>query len=145
MTNEKYPRNDIWERKPYEALIADGSLTTFFRPGDRVTQTNEKIFKNGETLTMRILEKPGCEERGFVPIFDSNHFRHIKVVEIYRKNIEKLTAQDFKGSSPDVQNITQLRYNLGITYNRPIDSKTFNEVTVIKVEYLDNRFQDTTD
>jgi len=139
MNKQSYPRNDLWERKPYESLIAEGSLTTFFRPGDRVNQTNEKYFMLGETLTIRILEKPGDEERGFVPILN-NHFRKARVVEIYKKNIEDLTQGDFEGSSPDVQNILQLKYNLGITYHKPIDS--FKEITRVKVEYLDSGFQD---
>lgn len=135
----EYPRDDLWERKPYEPLIADGSLTTFYRPGDRVNQNNKKHFRTGETLTIRILEKPGDEERRLVPLFNG-HFRKARVVKIYKKNIENLTEEDFEGSSPDVQNILQLRYNLGITYNRPIDS--FEEITVVKVKYLDKGFED---
>jgi hypothetical protein len=135
----EYPRDDLWERKPYESLIADGSLTTFFRPGDRVNQNNKKHFKKGETLTIRILEKPGDEERGLVPVLNG-HIRKARVADIYKKNIENLTSEDFKGSSPDVQDVLQLRYNLGITYNRPVE--LFKEITVVKVEYLDKGFED---
>ena len=133
MSNGKYPRNELWVRKPYERLVMNGSLITFFRPGDRITPTNKKYFIAGEVLTIRFLDKPGDEERGFVPVLNGN-FRKAKVVDICKKSIDDFCESDFKGSSPDVQNIMQLKYNLGITYNKPIDE--IKEVTKIKIEYL---------
>tara|TARA_Y100000310_G_scaffold340441_1_gene436265 strand:- start:227 stop:628 length:402 start_codon:yes stop_codon:yes gene_type:complete len=133
MSNEKYPRNELWVRKTYEALVMNGSLTTFFRPGDRVTPT-EKYFIEGEVLTLKFLEKPGDEARGFVPIINGNS-KKARVVSLNKKNIEDFVDEDFEGSSPDVKNTTQLKYNLGIIYNKPIDE--IKEVTRINVEYVE--------
>jgi len=131
----KYPRNEIWVRKVYEELILNGKLTTLFRPGDRIGDNKKtKYFNKGEGVIVRVLEKPGDEERNIEPEF-SPLIRKARIKEMKKVDLSSLLREDFEDSYPNVTNQDTLRYNLGLTYNKRPDS--FSRVTKIKIKYLD--------
>lgn len=127
------PRHEIAFRKRYETLVLDRSLTVVFRPGNRI-YPNRRGYKPGEIITARIIEKPGCDERRLAPLFNDHRARVI-VSSIEVMSIASLTAMDFEGSSPDVQDICSLQFHLKSIYGYTIDPFD-GEVTRIKLEYI---------
>lgn len=130
----KYPRNEIWIRKVYEDLVKEEKLKVMFRPGERICDgKKEKCFHPGEEVLLRVLERPGDSERNIEPQFTGT-VRKAKIKEMKEIKIEELTEKDFEGSSPDVQNIEQLKYHFGLVYN--LSLVEIEKVTKIEIEYL---------
>ena len=127
------PRDEMAFRKTYEALIIEQQLTTVFRPGNRL-YPNYRGYKHQEVIIARIIEKPGCDEREIAPVF-SDFKIPIEISDIRTFDIFDLTSADFRGSSPDVQNLDQLLTHLEEIYDRPISSYE-NTVTRIQIKYL---------
>ncbi len=129
-----FPRDELWFRKVYENLVEKGEITTIFRPGDRICgDLRKKCFVPGETLTLRVLEKPGDGDRKIKPVF-SHTVREVRVTNMDVVNIDELKEEDFEGSYPNVHTSEDLSYHLGLIYNKNPDS--FDKVTKIQIEYL---------
>ena len=130
----KYPRAEIWFRKAYEELVEKQEITTIFRPGDRICGGSKtKCFYPAEQLTVRVLEKPGDDERNIEPLFTKT-VKKVKIVEIKTLNINDLSKEDFVNTFPDVKTPEGLRYHLGLIYDKSPSS--FEIVTKIKIKYL---------
>ena len=121
-------------RKNYETLVIQRQLTTVFRPGNRL-YPNFRGYKPREIITARIIEKPGDDERQIAPIFNEIRIP-VLIAEIHALNIHDLTPSHFAGSSPDVQNISDLISHLEYIYGTPITAYN-NQVTRIHFKYLD--------
>ncbi len=131
----KYPRNEIWFKKVYQEDIKKEAINIIYRPEDRICNgKNEKCFKPGEELILRVLEKSGDDKRGIKPEFVEGLIKRVRVKRMKKISIDDLTNEDFVGSYPDVHNNEQLRYHLGKIYNQ-IPSY-FKTVTKIEIEYL---------
>lgn len=128
-------RDEMAFRIIYLELLRKKELTTVFRPGNRIFPNN-RGYKPGEIVTVRVIEVLGNDELEIAPRFIEEKFK-IQIEAIDVVNIEALTNPDFIGSSPDVQNVMQLKYHLGLIYNKPINAFDNSEVTRIYFKYLD--------
>lgn len=133
----RFPREELWVRKAYEGLVRSEKLKVVFRPDDRRSNgNNHKYFHEGEKVTLRVLDKPGDEQRGIHPEF-SGLTKIVRIKSISLHKIDELSAPDFCGSSPDVQSQEQLRYHLGLIYNKlPGD---FVDTTKLEIEYTNQK------
>ncbi|WP_372371436.1 hypothetical protein [Candidatus Uabimicrobium sp. HlEnr_7] len=122
-------------RKQYENLVLKRELTTIFRPGNRVFP-NWRGYKQGEVVTLRVIEKVGDDTKQIPPTFNNIKLK-IKISDIQVQNIEKLTENDFVGSSEDVQDVLSLKKHLGHIYSKPISYYNEQLVTKIKITYLE--------
>jgi len=109
------PRDEMAFRKVYERFVLDESLTTVFRPGDRV-YPSFRGYKEGEYVTARIIEVPGSDELRIPPTFNGRRKR-IRIDSIDVRVLGEFTPQDFEGSSPDVQDRLSLKYHLALIYD----------------------------
>lgn len=120
-------------RRPYQPLLAAKTLTVVFRPGDR-RYPAWRGYAEGETITARVIAKPGSDARGIPPTF--NRFRaHIRIEDVAVSPVASLAPADFAGSSPDVQDVASLRAHLLGIYGRPIESYG-DIVTRIRFTYV---------
>ena len=124
----KPPRDEIWFRKIYSDLIMARKITTIFRPGVRLCNSN-KGFCNGETLRIKVIDKVGADWADLhgqtLPDFELK----VRVLDTKVCPIGSLTEADFQGSSPDIFNIVSLTYHLGAVYN--LAPAELNEKTLI--------------
>lgn len=126
-------RDEMAFRKTYEPYVFNRELTTVFRPGNRL-YPNYRGYKPLEVVIARIIEKPGCDIQNIPPTF--SHFKApIRISDIRTIEIDALTPSDFNGSSPDVQNVTDLLEHLEFIYEQPIEVFD-NTVTRIQIQYL---------
>ena len=126
-------RDEMAFRKRYEALVVNKQLTTVFRPGNRIFP-RFRGYKLDEIVTARIIEQPGSDEAKRPPLFNDIKIP-IQIKEIKVLNVDELTGEDFKGSSPDVQTPAQLSAHLISIYSQPIHH--FGDcVTKIEFVYL---------
>ncbi len=128
-------RDEMFFRMVYLELLKNKKLRTVFRPGNRL-YPNPKGYQIGEIVTARVIEVPGNDSSEVIPKFTKDRFR-IRISDIAIKPIEKLVEEDFDGSSPDVTNILQLKYHLGLIYNQPAGAFDNQEVTRINFYYID--------
>jgi hypothetical protein len=127
------PRDEMAFRKQYQPLLEARTLTTVFRPGDR-RYPAWRGYAEGETVTARVIERPGCDVRGVAPVF--NGFRALLAIrEVVLRPVEALEAGDFEGSSPDVQDKLSLLAHLVAIYARPIGAYG-GVVTRIRFDYV---------
>jgi hypothetical protein len=127
-----FPRDEIWIRNVYEPEVMSGSLTRIFKPYNRI-YPNNKGFKLGEEVKVRIVDVPGNDVTNCRPLVRED-YRRATIENLVVTNIEKLKPKDFKGSSKDVYDITSLRYNLGLIYgNIP---EAFDVITIIDIKYI---------
>ena len=130
------PRDEMAFRRRYEPLLFARTLTTVFRPGDR-RWPNWRGYRQGEIVTARVIARPGSDALGIPPEFTSTRIR-IEIVDIKVFSPEALTAGDFVGSSPDVQDPGSLLTHLLGIYGRPL-SDFGDVVTRIQFAYRDHR------
>ena len=128
------PRDEIAFRKDYEKLVVAGSLTTIFRPGNRIFP-NYRGYKLAEVVTARIIEKPGSDVEEIPPLFNDIKIR-VSIEDIEAVNVYALQPDAFSGSSPDVQNVKDLLQHLEHIYREPI-SAFDNVITRISLRYLE--------
>lgn len=128
------PRDEMAFRRQYEPMLFARTLTTVFRPGDRLWP-NWRGYRPREIVTARVIARPGSDALGIPPEFTSTRTR-IQIVDIEVLLPEALTADDFIGSSPDVQDAASLRVHLLGIYGRPL-SAYGDVVTRIQFAYLD--------
>jgi hypothetical protein len=126
-----FPRDEIWMRKVYEPEVFNGSLTRIFKPENRL-HPNPKGFRLKENIKIRIVETPGNDTTGSMPVVSQN-YRKATIENIIVTDIKNLRPKDFKGASRDITDITGLRYNLGLIYDRVPES--FNTITIIDIRY----------
>jgi len=126
-------RDEMAFRIVYLELLRKKELTTVFRPGNRIYPSH-RGYTVGEKITARVIEIPGDDGSLIAPKFLDEVFP-IQITEIVICDISKLAEKDFEGSSPDVKNKEQLRYHLGLIYNKPVNY--FREVSKISFKYLD--------
>jgi hypothetical protein len=127
------PRDEMAFRANYRPLLLNRALTTVFRPGDRV-YPNWRGYCEGETVTARIIRRPGSDELGVPPEFDDVRIP-IRIRTISVTPIDALGRDAFHGSSPDVHDRTSLAAHLRHIYGRPV-SAFGNLVTRIVFSYL---------
>ena len=130
------PRNEIAFRKEYENGVLLNTLTTVFRPGNRM-YPNWRGYKLGEVVTARIIEKCGCDEKEIPPLFN-DHKVKVQISGIETVNIEELQDEDFLGSSDDVHDVESLKEHLAYIYGKPI-SDYDNKITRINLAYISDR------
>ena len=107
---------ELWFRMPYRGLIAEGAFTAAVRPGDR-RAPQPKGTEEGALAAVRILEKPGDEETGSVPVFN-DLLRKARIDRIVVKQISELHPEDLARCSPDSMSLEAVMCHLGLIYNR---------------------------
>jgi hypothetical protein len=128
------PRDEMAFRRRYEPLLFARTLTTVFRPGNRLWP-NWRGYRLNEIVTARVIARPGSDALGIPPEFTAMRTR-IEIVDIRVLPPEALTAEDFVGSSPDVHDVASLRIHLLGIYGRPL-SAFGDVVTRIQFAYRD--------
>jgi hypothetical protein len=128
------PRDEMAFRRRYEPLLFARTLTTVFRPGNRLWP-NWRGYRLNEIVTARVIARPGSDALGIPPEFTTTRTR-IEIVDIRVLPPEALTAEDFVGSSPDVHDVASLRIHLLGIYGRPL-SAFGDVVTRIQFAYRD--------
>ncbi len=133
MSKLKLPRSEIAFRKEYKELMQQKFLTTVFRPGNRVFPS-WRGYALGEVVTARIIEKPGNDLLHIPPTFnDVKILLRIKSLEI--KSLSELMLEDFVGSSPDVQSVSDLKNHLERIYKK-LPEEYDETITRIEFEYV---------
>ncbi len=89
----------------------------------------------GEVVAARVIARPGSDALGMPPEFTSSRIM-IRIADIKVLAPGALTAEDFLGSSPDVQDSGSLQSHLAGIYGRPL-SEFGDIVTRIRFDYLD--------
>ncbi len=112
------PRDEMAFRKRYRDLLLRRTLTTVFRPGDRI-YPRWRGYSLGEIVTARIIDRPGSDELGVPPQFDDLRVA-IRIVDLKVCPIEILSRDAFAGSSPDVFDRHSLATHLQEIYARPL-------------------------
>ena len=125
------PRTHLWFRKQYYPYVEDGTLTTIFRPGDR-SPPHPKHLMSGEIVTLKIIEKPGNEEKQICPVLWPQEWK-ARVLHRDVHHIDNLLESYFIGSSPDVKSKEQLRQHLSSIYGK--EPYEFDIVTRIILRY----------
>lgn len=128
------PRDEMAFRRRYQPMLFARTLTTVFRPGDRLWP-NWRGYRRGEIVTARVIARPGSDALGIPPEFTSTRIS-IGIVDIKVLAPEALTADDFRGSSPDVYDRASLLAHLIGIYGRPL-SAFGDVVTRIQFDYRD--------
>lgn len=128
------PRDEMAFRKRYQRLLMDHTITTVFRPGNRV-YPNRRGYIPGETVTARVIELCGSDKFGVPPLFNETRIP-IQIASVTVKNIDEIEPDDFAGSSPDVFDRESLEEHLAGIYNKPIEEFE-NAVTRIEFKYVD--------
>lgn len=127
------PREEMAFRKQYEELVTERLLTTVFRPGNRV-YPKWRGYKQGEIVTVRVIEKQGSDEKGIPPVFNPIKIP-VRIKGILVKDIDTLDQHDFSGSSPDVCDVQSLKKHLHYIYGKYTEH--FNQqITKINLEYV---------
>lgn len=128
------PRDEMAFRKQYQRLLLQRRITTVFRPGDRVFPA-WRGYAPGETITARVIERPGSDALGVAPVFNRVRLA-IRIEDVCLRPVHALAPEDFAGSSPDVADTLSLVRHLTAIYRRPIAA--FGDViTRIRFAYLD--------
>ncbi len=117
-------------------LIKDHKITTIFRPGVRLCNSN-KGFCNGEVLRIKVIDKVGADWADLhgqtLPDFEFK----VQVLDTKVCSIKSLTNEDFQGSSPDISDISSLIYHLGAVYNlSPMELNGETMITKTTFTYL---------
>jgi hypothetical protein len=128
------PRDEMAFRRRYEPLLFARTLTTVFRPGNRLWP-NWRGYRLNEIVTARVIARPGSDALGIPPEFTATRTR-IEIVDIRVLPPEGLRTEDFVGSSPDVHDVASLRIHLLGIYGRPL-SAFGDVVTRIQFAYRD--------
>jgi hypothetical protein len=128
------PRDEMAFRRRYEPMLFARTLTTVFRPGNRLWP-NWRGYRRNEIVAARVIARPGSDALGIPPEFTSTRTM-IEIVEIKVLAPEALTADDFLGSSPDVHDAESLLVHLLGIYGRPL-SAFGDVVTRIQFAYVD--------
>lgn len=116
MKRLELPRDEIAFRKEYSKLVESKSLTTVFRPGNRIFP-NWRGYKPGEKLTARIISIVGDDSTFTPPVFTD--FKECVIVkEIKLVSLSNLSDIDFIGSSDDIKNRSELISHLKQIYGK---------------------------
>jgi hypothetical protein len=126
------PRDEMAFRKRYESLLLMGRITTVFRPGNRVFPM-WRGYKRGETITARVIERPGCDVAGYPPVFNDVQIS-ITIADIEVLPVAALRPHHFVGSSPDVVDVPSLEAHLFEIYGEPLSAYD-NLLTRIALQY----------
>jgi hypothetical protein len=127
------PRDEMAFRSRYREMLLARTLTTVFRPGDRV-YPNWRGYSEGEIVTARIIRNPGSDELGVPPEFDDLRIP-IRIRALKVLSVDALDRDAFAGSSADVHDRVSLVAHLRHIYGRPL-SAFGNQVTRIAFAYL---------
>ncbi|MFT7127422.1 MAG: hypothetical protein ACI9HX_001099 [Pseudoalteromonas tetraodonis] len=128
------PRNEMAFRADYEDLVSRQSLTTVFRPGNRVFPS-WRGYKLGEIISGRIIERCGCDIQKMAPLFKGSK-TPLRIAKIEVIRVAELSAEDFAGSSWDVTDLESLDLHICKIYSKPL-SEYDNMVTRISLDYLE--------
>src|SRR5262249_7571998 len=123
------PRNEMAFRRRYQGLLLAREITTVFRPGNRI-YPNWRGYLAGETVIARVIERPGSDKLGIPPRFNALCVP-IRITALAVKPVDSLTGEDFRGSSPDVNDVPGLIAHLAGIYGQPVA----REVTRIRFDY----------
>jgi hypothetical protein len=124
---------ELWWRFPYKNDLRERKVTLAIRPGDR-RRPKSKGVSEGETIRNRVLAKPGNEDKGELPIFDS-YSNYAKVCKIKVLPWSELCDADLKGATLDCLTKDAVWHNLGLTYNREMTNNDL--VSLIEFEYVE--------
>lgn len=131
------PRDEIAFRKEYQGLVLERTITTVFRPGNRI-YPNRRGYRVNEIVTARIIDRVGSDELMIPPVFNE-HRAKVRIAALLVTTIDWLRPEHFEGSSPDIFDIQSLEEHLKYIYRRPIEAFD-RKVTRIELDYLDERF-----
>jgi hypothetical protein len=130
------PRDEIAFRKEYQGLVLERTITTVFRPGNRI-YPNRRGYRVNEIVTARIIDRVGSDELQIPPLFNEHRVK-VRIASLLVTTIDWLRPEDFHGSSPDIFDIPSLEEHLKYIYRRPIEAFD-RKVTRIELDYLDGR------
>jgi len=133
MSRLELPRNEMAFRKRYEHPVFDETLTTVFRPGNRMFP-NWRGYKKEEQITARIIEKVGNDAKFIPPVFTKNK-KQVKIKNIEVIDINNLNKKDFIYSCPNVKTSDDLKKQFVWVYNKEPEEYN-NIVTKIELEYI---------
>ena len=137
-TEEKLNLNPHWVafRKIYADLLKDRKITVIFRPEKRLCG-DFRGYCEGQIVNVGVIEKVGADWGKLPPQFLDESFGKIRIEKMEAKRIGNLKKEDFIGSSPDVFDVTSLKYHLGLIYNlAPRQLTDDSLVTIIKFSYV---------
>lgn len=120
---------ELWFRAAFKSALQRGEITTAIRPGDR-RYPSPKGTRAGELVRIRILSKPGDEQKGTMPEFDSfESLARIKRIEV--KRLGELKKSELEKCLPNCQDKEKARHELGLIYN-----KEFNDNDIVSIIYF---------
>ncbi|QQG46318.1 MAG: hypothetical protein HYY55_00515 [Candidatus Niyogibacteria bacterium] len=123
---------ELWFRAQYKERIKNRTLRVALRPGTRI-YPEPKGAQEGEIATVRIIIRPGQEDKGIQPIFDDFQ-QKVRIQKIIVKKIEKLTTRDLQFCLPDCQDKNSAKKQLEWIYQKPFQDD--DVVSLIYFEYL---------
>ena len=137
-TEEKLSLDPNWVafRKIYADLLKEHKITVIFRPEKRLCG-DFRGYCEGQVVNVGVIEKVGADWGKLPPKFADASFGKIRIENMEAKRIGDLKKEDFIGSSPDVFDVTSLKYHLGLIYNfAPSQLADDSLVTIIKFSYV---------
>jgi len=137
-TNGKLNLDPNWVafRKIYKDLLNKQKITTIFRPDKRLCG-DFRGYCEGQIVNVGVIEKVGADWGKLPPKFTDEDFGKVEIVNIEAKRVGDLIKEDFIGSSPDVFDITSLKYHIGLIYNLSPEELTDNSIiTRMQFRYL---------
>lgn len=116
-------------RMVYRNLVLSHSLTTIFRPDN---PKYKELYCCGPIVEGRIITEPGNSRLNINPAYTDDAV-YLKAKSVRRIALQDLKPEDFIGSSPDIQNVQELIYHLGMIYNKPAE-EFMPDTKVIRIE-----------
>jgi len=123
---------ELWFRYAFKQLIVDKKMTAAIRPGRRLCPA-PKCTNEGDLARIKILKKPGDEEKGLMPIFD-DYETIVKIEKIIVKPLKELTAKDLQKCSPDSQTPKLAKYQLSLIYNKEFTDDEI--ISIVHFKYI---------
>lgn len=108
-------RDQVAIRPKYAQEVIAGTLLTIFRPGIRLGE-HPKSYRVGQRVFLRIIKTVGDDALGIDPVFFDWPNASAIVTNTVAKLFDNLDANDFIGSSRDVQDKAGLSAQLAHIY-----------------------------
>lgn len=125
---------ELWFRDIYKNSLKDKKTTMAIRPGDR-RYPNPKGAKEGELARIRVLSKPGNEEKGIMPEFDSfESLVRINKIKVYR--LGDLKDSELQNCLPNCQDKEKIKIELAMIYGKEFSNNDI--ISIIYFEYIND-------
>lgn len=123
-------------RMVYRDLVLSRSLTIIFRPD---SPKYKELYCCGHVIEGKIIAEPGNPRLKVNPTY-TDDVVYLKAKSVSRIALSDLKPEHFVGSSPDVQNVQGLIWQLGLIYNKSASEFTpKTKVIRIELEYVNQK------